>query len=728
MSDLNAPGLDSLVSVTGHALQTYRWMPGGLTPIGVVFFVFGVHDHCGRYDEFASMFVVRGFACHAFDWVGMGRSAGDRGVWNDAALNIVDLHRFICDTLSLAMYADTGLPYFVVAKAAGVILANGCIDRLMRDNFARKPAGFCCISPAGKIRETYSATRKAVARFVASVAPGMGVASIKVDLMNSVPSELAAYKADPLVLHSKISASLASSMLKVMRDTDYSRITCPVLVLAAELEGVVDADAGVVLYESVPAASKVIKTYAKAYHDLVREPCKELVFSDIGEWLLAVMRTAATPPGRIVAVCDLPVDGGKMTAEVPDHLIACATLLAALRDPHLAPWSCAANECKMAFADEDALLLHVRTAHQLAAPFRCFACAKEFGSADDVTVHESSKHSDAASGLRASTAHEIARSSARRKSEVLPVLENANMRRGSRGGAQVPPINTVPMPTMATMPIPSSPLRLSPRVEEDDDRRRRSDDHTSSTSSVSSTPPKPSRLSPRSDSRPYQPLPGPSSAPTQSMRSPSSPAVPPARLQHSASLPASRMRAAASEAPKASLTALPPPPPPPAVAPLASALPSPPGVGRNPASPPPIVSPPNLVRSPSFSASPAVVPRTFSPPPVASGPMAMQVPARSVSPPPTLSGAFNANKLPPPPKPAMPRTAARKPVTDVEMPDFPDVPALPVVGMPPAAAATEMTYVDLPGEDVQTKPMASATASFSAPMLVRRSAVQQSET
>lgn len=698
VADPNAMGLESMTSVTGAALQTYRWMPDRrpmcarqlrslflLTffffPVlsdgsGLVFLSLGIHDHCGRYDEFvARTFVARQFAVHSFDWHGFGRSAGERGVWHDAALNIVDLHRFICDTLSLPLYA--ALPYFVVAKAAGVILANGCLDRLMRDNFARKPLGFCVISPAGKVKETYSATRKAVARFVASVAPGMGVASIKVDMMNSVPAELAAYKADPLVVHSKISASLASSMLKIIRETDYSRIRCPVFVLAAENEQVVDADAGVVLFESVPATSKLLKTYDHAYHDLPREPCKEQVFADIGEWMLAVLSASGPMPAneRVVVVNDVRVDGAKLTAEAPESLIARMPMLAPLADERVACWSCAGADCHMVFADEVDLLQHARTAHQSAPPYRCFACAKEHSTVADVLLHETSKHDGAPAGQRATAAHELARThqdaTRRRSSDVMPVLESAMQRRGSRNVAPVvvPPLGAVLGSATMVIEPPSPPL--SPLR----DTTSQSLDSSSNSGSLSKTPPKPTRLSPRSNES------SASSTPKSGGLPP--PARAPGRLQHSNSLPPGRFQthadvvratndAATRGLPPAVL--LPPPPTgaPPAVAPRVAAPPA------RTMSPPPgrSMSPP-----PGRSMSPPPAPSSFSPPP----PRKMSPPARSRSPPPPLVPSRSLHTSPPPAMgmtavrgaptrlPPLP-TAARRLAASADIPDFPDVP------------------------------------------------------
>jgi acylglycerol lipase len=448
---------------------------------GVVFYAHGIFDTASRYDEFMyRTFVARGFAVHAFDFVGHGRSGGERGQWTDCALNVVDLHRFVCDTLALPRFER--LPYFVVAKASGVILANHMIDRIMRDNFVRKPSGFCCISPAGKVKKTYSAAKKAVARFAAKVAPRMDVASIKVEFMNSIPAERTAYETDPLVYHGNFSSATAAALLKSIRDTDYSRIRCPVFVLAAELEQVVDADAGLVLYDTVPAPSKLLKSYDACWHDLVREPQKEQVFNDIGNWMLAILACAGpAPPGeRVVVVTDAAVPAGHLSAQVPDSLIHAFALLAPLAAPNVAPWYCNAADCHRVFGVEDDLLHHVRTAHMVSGPYRCFACQKEHSTIDDVHAHEHAKHKPDAGALQ-SFAHSVVRtmhqtnSDSSTSSGSLPLLDSALQRRGSRLGFVVPPVGTSGQlpPAMRDMSPPVSPTRDDAAASQQQQRRRR---------------------------------------------------------------------------------------------------------------------------------------------------------------------------------------------------------------------------------------------------------------
>jgi acylglycerol lipase len=53
------------------------WSPEG-EPRGALVVVHGLAEHCGRYGNLVDHFVPRGYAVHAHDHLGHGRSAGRR--------------------------------------------------------------------------------------------------------------------------------------------------------------------------------------------------------------------------------------------------------------------------------------------------------------------------------------------------------------------------------------------------------------------------------------------------------------------------------------------------------------------------------------------------------------------------------------------------------------------------------------------------------------------------
>jgi hypothetical protein len=294
------------------------------------------------------------------------------------------------------------------------------------------------------VKDTYSATRKRFAHLVASVAPSVGIASIKVDAMNSIPEELAAYKNDPLVVHGKVAASLASTMLKLVRESDVSNITCPVLILAGELEMVVDTDAGSVLFDTLPSPNKLLKTYTGAMHDLPREPCKEQVFADIGEWTLSMFAAPiGAPGGCTVVVDDVNMGNANFCASLPESLFSRLSMLAPLRREgggDSTCWSCASRQHLWFCGDEAGLLCNVRNSLQAQSKglIGCFACTKQFAFAD-LLEHEANKHKDARAGQRASAAKEIA-SRFDERTTALPASAPSSARSSADGSARSVPL------------------------------------------------------------------------------------------------------------------------------------------------------------------------------------------------------------------------------------------------------------------------------------------------
>lgn len=95
------------------------------------------------------------------------------------------------------------------------------------------PLGIVFISPAGRVEKQYSAPHKALAKVVAKVAPGVGVARFKSEFMSRDPVEQKKYSDDQLVIHSAIRADTASAMLKTLEKLDFSLLKCPILILHA---------------------------------------------------------------------------------------------------------------------------------------------------------------------------------------------------------------------------------------------------------------------------------------------------------------------------------------------------------------------------------------------------------------------------------------------------------------------------------------------------------------
>ena len=81
--------------------------------------VHGLKDHSSRYGVFAERLVARGFAVHAFDLRGHGRSGGARA-WVDAVGDYVDDHDAV---VSCVRMRERHSPLFVFGHGLGGAIA-----------------------------------------------------------------------------------------------------------------------------------------------------------------------------------------------------------------------------------------------------------------------------------------------------------------------------------------------------------------------------------------------------------------------------------------------------------------------------------------------------------------------------------------------------------------------------------------------------------------------------
>ena len=87
----------------GRRIVTQSWLPEG-SPRDQVVIAHGYAEHAGRYEAVARVLTARGFAVHALDHHGHGRSQGARAVIERFAQADADI-----DMLVDKVRADSGL-------------------------------------------------------------------------------------------------------------------------------------------------------------------------------------------------------------------------------------------------------------------------------------------------------------------------------------------------------------------------------------------------------------------------------------------------------------------------------------------------------------------------------------------------------------------------------------------------------------------------------------------
>ena len=261
----------------GRRIFTQSWLPEG-SPRDRVVIAHGYAEHSGRYDAVAQFLTARGFAVHALDHHGHGKSEGARAVIERFAQADADL-----DTLVDKVRADSGL---ATVKLIGHSM-GGSLALNYALNHQEKLSGLVLSGPAigGKMARV---TRWLLA-LISTFAPQRGTIALDANAVSRDPAVVADYIADPLVFRGKVPARTAHEMFKAIHSYPASvgSLTIPCLLMHGEADALVSAKLAAPLFEGIASQDKTIRIWPGLFHEIFNEPEREEVLALTADWLEA---------------------------------------------------------------------------------------------------------------------------------------------------------------------------------------------------------------------------------------------------------------------------------------------------------------------------------------------------------------------------------------------------------------------------------------------------------
>lgn len=283
---------EDFTSLGGVRIHTRSWDPEG-APRAVVVICHGVNSHGGQYLWSAERFAAAGFAVHAVDLRGRGKSEGERFFVTDVAEYVADLAGLI----RIAKERNPGLPVYLLGHSAGGVVSctyalenQDEIDGLICESFAfQVPApGFVLSAIKG----------------LSHIAPNLGVLKLKNEDFTRDPAALKVLDDDPLIAGEVQPAMTVAALVRAderLHDS-FGRITLPVLILHGTADKATVCKGSEYFHERAGSADKTLKLYEGHYHDLLNDIGKEDVMADIVGWIEARLpaRPAAAAAGASV--------------------------------------------------------------------------------------------------------------------------------------------------------------------------------------------------------------------------------------------------------------------------------------------------------------------------------------------------------------------------------------------------------------------------------------------
>lgn len=279
----------------GIALSARRWLPAR-KPRGAVIFVHGWGDHSGRLKDVGRFLADSGYAAFGLDFEGHGLSPGKRAFIADFQHLVDDLAAFA----ALIKGESQGAPLFLCGYSMG-----GCVCATYVAFQQHDVAGVIFNASALAVSEHISTLKKSLARILGGAFPRLPLSHLTTGaLMSRDPVQAAAYDADELTYHGKITAGTGRQLLlaneRVGRHLD--RVVVPFLVLQGTGDTLVDPEGAKAVHAASPSKDKSIRLYPAALHDLFHESNRKEVLAHVKDWLDArtqpqqTLRPPLSPP------------------------------------------------------------------------------------------------------------------------------------------------------------------------------------------------------------------------------------------------------------------------------------------------------------------------------------------------------------------------------------------------------------------------------------------------
>lgn len=259
----------------GVPIFATSWLPEGALRDHLVL-AHGYAEHLGRYRAVAKVFTDAGYAVHALDHRGHGKSGGTRAVIDSFANADADI-----DQLVDRVRRESGLARIkLVGHSMGGSLAlNYAL------NHPEKLSGLVLSGPA--IGGGLPKVQALLLSLISRIAPALGMIKLDADAVSRDPQVVADYKADPLVFLGKVPARTAREMMHAI-STYPARVESmqlPCLLMHGSADSLVLAKDAQPVFDAIASPDKTVRIFDGLYHEILNEPERLEVLGIVKDWL-----------------------------------------------------------------------------------------------------------------------------------------------------------------------------------------------------------------------------------------------------------------------------------------------------------------------------------------------------------------------------------------------------------------------------------------------------------
>jgi alpha-beta hydrolase superfamily lysophospholipase len=267
----------------GRRIFWRSWLPDG-GAASLVVLVHGAGEHSGRYLHVAARLVSEGHAVYALDHRGHGRSDGPRALIDRMDNAVQDLDSLVVAAASV--HPDA--PVFLLGHSLGGLITLRYL--LVHQD---RVAGAVLSGTLASVDA--SPALRSLGQALSVVAPRLPLIGVDPALTSRDPSVVADYREDPLVHHGKLPARTCAEIADAADPLadDVGSITVPALIMFGTADGLCDPQGSIMLGDRIGSHDVTVRAYEGLYHEILNEPERETVLSDVTGWVGAHVAAAA---------------------------------------------------------------------------------------------------------------------------------------------------------------------------------------------------------------------------------------------------------------------------------------------------------------------------------------------------------------------------------------------------------------------------------------------------
>jgi alpha-beta hydrolase superfamily lysophospholipase len=262
------------------------WLPDGEAKSAMIL-VHGLIEHSGRYGDVAAELNRHGCAVYGLDLRGHGRSGGRR-------ICIRRFDEYLDDVEQMTdrvRRRHPGSPVFLFGHSmGGAIVAKLCVQRKI------DVRGVILSAAALTIGDGVYPVLRHLAMAAGWLLPWVRIAKMTGSNLSRDEQVVLEFRDDPLVYHGRLPNRTAAEILRAAGWLmgRLERVSQPFLVLHGTGDRVTHWEGSRQLHDRSQSADKSIRLYDGLYHDLLHEPEKSQVVSDLAEWIGARQASTVT--------------------------------------------------------------------------------------------------------------------------------------------------------------------------------------------------------------------------------------------------------------------------------------------------------------------------------------------------------------------------------------------------------------------------------------------------